>query len=150
MPEVYRAPMRSRRDDIDLKPTIDRALAMGHVGFGDAGGTGVDDRLERRVTRFGEVADGSFVWTRDTDGLYWLGRIEGPLFYDDAGAAVDLVHVRPCRWTAAPVLEPEVPPAVLATFARGGRNFQQTHDADVGEQSAAIWRKRENGSAIRS
>jgi hypothetical protein len=147
MPEVYRAPMRSRRDDIDVQPTIDRALAMGLVGFGDAGGAGADDRLDRRVARFGDVADGSFVWTRDAGGLYWLGRIDGPLFYDDAGAAVDLVHVRPCRWTAEPVLEPDVPAAVLATFARGGRNFQQTHDAAVGEQSAAIWRKRGNAGA---
>lgn len=131
--------MRSRRDDFDLQPTIDRARAKGLVGFGDAG---ADERLGRRVARFADVADGSFVWTRDTDGLFWLGRIDGPLFYDDAGAAVDLVHVRPCRWTAEPVLEPEVPAAVLATFARGGRNFQQTHDANVGEQTAAIWHAR--------
>ncbi|WP_099039889.1 GAF domain-containing protein [Mycobacterium neglectum] len=139
MPDVYRAPMRSRRDDVDLQPTIDRALAAGLVGFGEAG---ADERLARRITRFGDVADGSFVWTRDTDGLYWLGRIDGPLFYDDAGAAVDLVHVRPCRWITDPVLEPEVPAAVLATFARGGRNFQQTHGPDVGAQTAAIWRRR--------
>ena len=140
MPDVYRAPMRSRRDEIDLQSTIDRARALGLVGFGDAGG---DERLARRVERFAVVADGSFVWTRDSDGLFWLGRIDGPLFYDDAGATVDLVHVRPCRWTTQPVLEPEVPAAVLATFARGGRNFQQTHDANVGEQSAAIWRERQ-------
>ncbi|MDG5485993.1 GAF domain-containing protein [Mycolicibacterium gadium] len=140
MPEVYRAPMRSRRDDIDPRSTVGRALAKGVVGFGDAGAD--DDRLDRRVARFADVADGSFVWTRDADGLFWLGRIEGPLFYDDAGAAVDLVHVRRCRWIAEPVLEPEVPSAVLATFARGGRNFQQTHDPEVGEQTAAIWRAR--------
>lgn len=139
MPEVYRAPMRSRRDDIDPRSTVDRALAIGVVGFGDAGG---GERLDRRVARFTDVADGSFVWTRDVDGLYWLGRIEGPLFYDDAGAAVDLVHVRPCRWVDEPILEPEVPAAVLATFARGGRNFQQTHDPNVSEQTAAIWRRR--------
>ncbi|MCV7298344.1 GAF domain-containing protein [Mycobacterium barrassiae] len=139
MVDVYRAPMRSRSDDFDLQPTIDRALAMGLVGFGDAG---ADERLDRRVTRFGAVADGSFVWTRDADGLYWLGRIEGPLFHDDDGAAVDLVHVRPCRWVTDPVLEPDVPASVLATFARGGRNFQQTHDPNVGEQTEAIWRKR--------
>jgi hypothetical protein len=131
--------MRSRREDIDPQQTIDRALAMGVVGFGDAA---ADDRLERRVGRFADVADGSYVWTRDIDGLYWLGRIDGPLFHDDDGAAVDLVHVRPCRWVTDPVLEPEVPAAVLATFARGGRNFQQTHDPNVGEQTAAIWRQR--------
>jgi hypothetical protein len=135
--------MRSRRDDIDLQPTIDRALAMGLVGFGEAGS---DDRLARRITRFADVADGSLVWTRDADGLYWLGRIDGPLFYDDAGATVDLVHVRPCRWISDPVFEPDVPAAVLATFARGGRNFQQTHSPEVGEQSAALWQQRIAGS----
>jgi hypothetical protein len=142
MPDVYRAPMRSRRDDIDPQQAIDRALTMGLVGFGDAE---ADDRLARRIARFADVADGSFVWTRDTDGLYWLGRIEGPLVHDDDGASVDLVHVRPCRWLTDPVLEPDVPAAVLATFARGGRNFQQTHDPNVGEQTAAIWRKRAGG-----
>ena len=118
----------------------------GLVGFGEAD---ADDRLARRVARFAEVADGSFVWTRDTDGLYWLGRIDGPLFYDDDGAAVDLVHVRPCRWITDPVLEPDVPVAVLATFGRGGRNFQQTHSPDVGEQTAAIWRTRRGGLPTR-
>ena len=143
MPDVYRAPMRSRRNDIDLQPTIDRALAMGLVGFGDAG---ADERLARRIDRFAEVPDGSFVWTRDTEGLYWLGRISGPLRHDDDGVGVDLVHVRPCRWLADPVLESEVPAAVLATFARGGRNFQQTHAPGVGDQTAAIWQKRCGGS----
>ena len=131
--------MRSRREDIDPQQTIDRAFAIGVVGFGD---NDADPRLTRRVDRFADVADGSFVWTRDTDGLYWLGRIDGPLHHDDDGAPVDLVHVRPCRWVTEPVLEHEVPAAVLATFARGGRNFQQTHSPAVGEQTAAIWRRR--------
>ena len=139
MPDVYRAPMRSRRDDFDLQATIDRALAMGLVGFGDAG---AGARIERRIARFADVSEGSFVWTRDTDGRYWLGRIDGPYFYDDDGAAVDLVHVRPCRWLSQPLLEPDVPAAVVATFGRGGRNFQQTHDPNVGSETAGIWQKR--------
>lgn len=130
--------MRSRRNDIDPQQAIDRALAEGLVGFGDAE---AGERLARRIARFAEVADGSFVWTRDADGLYWLGCIDGPLRRDEDGIPVDLVHVRPCRWLADPILEPEVPAAVLATFARGGRNFQQTHSPGVGDQTAAIWRK---------
>jgi hypothetical protein len=130
--------MRSRRNGIDPQQTIDRALSMGLVGFGDAD---ADERLIRRIARFAEVADGSFVWTRDTDGFYWLGRIDGPLRHDDDGAAVDLVHVRPCRWVTDPILQPDVPAAVLATFARGGRNFQQTHDAAVGEQTETVWQR---------
>ena len=96
--------MRSRRDDVDLGATIERALARGLCGFG---GPKIpsDERVARRIERFGDVANGSFVWTRDPDGLYWLGRIEGPYFFDtdEAAAAVDLVHVRPTSWLSAPI-----------------------------------------------
>ncbi|RAV10650.1 GAF domain-containing protein [Mycolicibacterium sp. GF69] len=141
MAKVYRAPMRSRRDDIDPQAAIDRALATGVVGFGDAG---FDERTARRVERFADVADGSFAWTRDADGLFWLGRIVGPYYRDEdpAATAVDLVHVRPCRWLADPVTESDTPPAVLATYARGGRNFQQTHSLDVGPQTERVWHTR--------
>jgi hypothetical protein len=139
-PAVYRAPMRSRRDDVDFGATIDRALSSGLCGFGGPK-TPSDERMARRIERFRDVADGSFVWTRDPDGLYWLGRINGPYFYDteDAAAAVDLVHVRECDWSTTPMLEPAVPAAVVATFRRGGRNFQQTHDPTVGAESERLW-----------
>ena len=130
--------MRSRRDDIDVAATIERALTLGLCGFGEP----VRDS-RRRVDRFADVEQGSFVWTRDPDGLYWLGRLSGPYFYDtdDAAKAVDLVHVRECDWLPKPMLEPEVPAAVIATFRRGGRNFQQTHDPSVGSESQRLWDK---------
>jgi hypothetical protein len=131
--------MWSRRDDVDFGATIERARAHGLCGFGSAGSPA--DRLARRIDRFRDVERGSFVWTRDPDGLYWLGRITGSYFHDtdDDAAAVDLVHVRECRWLTEPLLEPEVPHAVIATFRRGGRNFQQTHDATVGAESQRLW-----------
>jgi hypothetical protein len=136
MAEVYRAPMRSRSDDVDPQDAVDRALRTGVVGFGAAG---ADARLDRRVQRFAEVPDGAFVWTRDTHGRYWVGRIDGPYRYDAAGADVDLVHVRPCRWVSRPFDEHRVPAAVIATFGRGGRNFQRTHDPAVGAQTQRMW-----------
>jgi hypothetical protein len=145
MPDVYRAPMRSRSDDVDVRMTIERARMLNLCGFGQrVRDSGEQERLARRVARFSAISDGSFVWTRDGDGLYWLGRIDGPYAYDNdvAAAAVDLVHVRPCRWLPEPVLESDVPPAVVATFARGGRNFQQTHGAAVGPDTALIWQQR--------
>jgi hypothetical protein len=137
--------MRSRRDDVDLRATIDRALDRGLVGFGEAPH---DVRFARRVERFTDVEPGSFAWTRDPDGLYWLGRIVGPYFYDPdpAAAAVDLVHVRECDWLPTPLLEPEVPAAVAYTFGRGGRNFQQTHDTAVGAESLRIWERARSSS----
>ncbi len=35
----------------------------------------------------------------------------------------------------------EVPPAVARTFARGGRNFQRTHDDGAERMTAEIWRR---------
>ena len=130
--------MRSRRDDIDVAATIERALARGLCGFGEPAH---DSRSARRVERFSDVEQGSFVWTRHPDGLYWLGRISGPYFYDadDDAVAVDLMHVRECVWLPTPLLEPAVPAAVVATFRRGGRNFQQTHDPTVGAESQRLW-----------
>lgn len=152
---VYRAPMRSRRDDIDHNLAIARALAQQTCGFGGAlspppqnlddamglAGRQHDSRLTRRIARFADVPAGSFVWTRDADGLFWLGQITGPWKYDASSAAadVDLVHIRPCRWSRSPVVEHKAPNAVIATFARGGRNFQQIHDRSVTSDTARIW-----------
>lgn len=97
------------------------------------------------MQRFADAADGSFVWTRDGDGWYWLGRIDGPYFYDTDGEDVDLVHVRPCTWLGTPVPESRCPAAVVATFGRGGRNFQQIHDDRVGEESTRLWRELSGG-----
>ncbi|MCV7416583.1 GAF domain-containing protein [Mycolicibacterium litorale] len=144
MVAVYRAPMRSRDDGIDVAKTVERARRVGVCGFGERG---VDeDRLARRISRFADAPDGALVWTRDPDGLFWLGRIDGPYRPDTTAAAtaVDLVHIRPCRWLPEPFLEPEVPAVVLATYRRGGRNFQQTHDSAVGPESARLWEAHTN------
>lgn len=145
MVAVYRAPMRSRSDAVEWQATLDRARRLGVCGFGQCVTRDSEqERLARRVKRFAEVAEGSFVWTRDIDGLFWLGRVSGPYFYDaeEAAVAVDLVHVRPCEWLTTPILEQDVPAAAVATFGRGGRNFQEIHDPVIGEETQRIWHAR--------
>jgi hypothetical protein len=142
MVDVYRAPMRSRNDAVEPQATIDRARRLGVCGFGRfVSGPAEQERLVRRVARFAEVDDGSFAWTRDADGLFWLGRISGPYFYDAEGtaAAVDLVHTRPCEWLSTPLLERDVPVAVVATFRRGGRNFQEIHHPSISHETQQLW-----------
>jgi hypothetical protein len=125
-PLVYRAPMRARdRND----PGAPFGLEHDLVGIGDMD--------ERRVERFGAVAAGSFVWTRDPDGAYFLGRVAGALHRVDSD--VGIVWARPCDWLDRPFAELEVPAAVAATFARGGRNFQQIHATGIEDQTAALW-----------
>ncbi len=140
MPQ-FRAPMRSRRDDVDPALAVARALEHGLVGMGGALreppaslaealaelSESYDERFARRVERFAAVPDGALVWTRDRDGLLWSGRIVGRWRYDHdpAALAADLVHVRPVRWSDSGLEEHRAPAAVVASFGRGGRNFQR-------------------------
>jgi hypothetical protein len=150
MVAVYRAPMRSRNDAIQPQATIDRARRLGVCGFGRlVRQSGERERLARRVARFAELDEGSFVWTRDPHGWFWLGRISGPYVHDadETAAAVDLVHIRPCEWLSMPVLEHDVPAAVVATFRRGGRNFQEINHPSISAETQRIWGTRADPSA---
>lgn len=155
---MFRAPMRSRDDGIVEGAAVERALTLGVCGVGGrlervpssitealgAVDTRHGERLARRLERFASAPDGAFVWTRDVEGLLWLGRLAGPWRYDPtvAADAVDLVHVRPSVWAEVPIDASEVPAAVRATFARGGRNWQRVHDPEVSARSAALWEQR--------
>jgi hypothetical protein len=89
---------------------------------------------------FADLPDGTFVWTRTDDDRFHLGRIAGPLREDaEAEQAVGLPYVRPARWLDRPFGPDEVPPAVAATFARGGRNLQRTHSDAAEERTAQLW-----------
>jgi hypothetical protein len=129
MDPVFRAPMRARSHDAPPGVGAEHALTRGVVGIGDTD--------EARIGRFGAVPEGVFVWTRDTDGMYWLGRIAGPLRAADGTAG--LTHVRAADWLDRPFGEDAVPAGVAATFARGGRNFQRTHGDAVERRTAELW-----------
>jgi hypothetical protein len=102
-------------------PDAADAIAAGRVHIADPTG--------RRLERFGEVPEGAYVWTREVDGMYRLGRIAGPLRGEE----------REVAWLERPFGEDEIPGAVAATFARGGRNFQRTHSAPAERRTAEIW-----------
>ncbi|WP_449281841.1 GAF domain-containing protein [Leucobacter sp.] len=157
-PPVFRAPMRSRDDEIAEGAegaAVERALALGLCGFGGRldpapetaaaaaalAATQHGERTARRIERFAEAPVGALVWTRDVDGLFRLGRITGGWRYDDRAAATAcaLVHVRPCDWLASPVAEPRVPAAVRRAFARGGRNWQRIRDESASPRSLDLW-----------
>ncbi|MGV9192755.1 GAF domain-containing protein [Microbacterium sp. MC2] len=157
-PAAFRAPMRSRDDAVPAGGAVERALTDGLCGLGgrldtppanlDAAVRAVDanygERAARRLERFAAAPDGAFVWTRDVDGVFWLGRLAGTWRYDadPAAVAVDLVHVRPCRWLPTPVDDAEVPSEVQASFARGGRNWQTIRAPGAAAATAAVWAAR--------
>lgn len=132
MAEVFRAPMRARDREVPGAPF---GLAAGLVGIGD----GPREKDARMVARLGALPEGTFVWTRDPDGWYHLGRIAGPLRREGSETALEtgIVHVRPATWLDRPVSPDEVPAEVAASFARGGRNLQRIRDPH--SQTAALW-----------
>ena len=83
--DVRGAAHEGERDDVDPQATRERAYALSLCGFG---GDDRDERVARRVDRFAAAATGSFVWTRDADGTYRLGRTRGPYRYDADPEAV--------------------------------------------------------------
>lgn len=166
MVHVFRAPMRSRRSDVEPGAAVERALRLGLCGMGGvldeppsntadalvALRSQYDERWAARVERFAAAEDGSLVWTRDIDGLYWLGTISGQWRYDasDAAQRADLVHVRDCRWLSTPTAAQHVPAGVLASFARGGKNWQRIHAPGAYPESMRLWDRAgrpEQGSA---
>ncbi len=133
--EVFRAPMRAR--SLDAPPGAGAAFGLAHglVGIGDDPG----EKAARMARRLAGLPDGTFVWTRDRDGLYWLGRIAGPARYDDSAEAreVGIHHVRPAAWLERPFGEHDAPTDVVATFARGGRNMQRIRGAE--RETSRLW-----------
>ena len=127
--------MRAR--DREVPGGADYGVERGLVGIGRVPG----DKGGRMLDRFAGLPDGVFVWTRTSDGSYRLGRITGPLHDDDSAAAreVGIQHVRPAEWLDRAFGPGEVPAAVAATFARGGRNLQRTHDEEAERRTAELW-----------
>jgi hypothetical protein len=134
---IFRAPMRARDLDVPAGTGAEYGLACGVVGIGSGRG----EKAARALHRFATVPSGVFVWTRDRAGGYHLGRIMGGVREDRSpGArAVGIVYVRDTTWLARAFEEAEVPPAVAQTFARGGRNFQRTHNAEAECMTSEMW-----------
>jgi hypothetical protein len=139
VPEIYRASMRARGLDVPAGAGAEYGLRTGVVGIGPGRG----EKAARLLHRFATVPAGVFVWTRDRAGNYHLGRIAGAVREDHSPAAreVGIVHVRDTTWPSRAFSVQDVPPAVARTFARGGRNFQRTHDDEAERMSAETWRR---------
>ncbi|WP_181308253.1 hypothetical protein [Rufibacter sp. XAAS-G3-1] len=76
-----------------------------------------------------EVND--LIWTRDKDGIYYLGRIISDWFYDTSEEAsrADMVNVRKCDWQKVGTIE-AVPGKLVNCFIPA-RTLQMVHDNSV-------------------
>ena len=130
--------MRARDRELPVGAGAEYGIRHGLVGIGAISG----EKGARMLHRFATLPDGVFVWTRDQGGAYHLGRITGPLREDTSPGAreVGIRHVRRASWLRRRFAEAEVPAAVAQTFARGGRNFQRTHEAEAEILTAQLWK----------
>ena len=77
------------------------------------------------------MREGDLCWTRDWNGQYHLGRVDGPWEYRASSeyTDADVVNVRSCRWVSVGT-EDSVPGKVLNSF-RARRALQAVHDETV-------------------
>jgi hypothetical protein len=146
--------MRARTLHLDRDAGAAFGLEHGLVGIGDrlperprtlqaavaAAIAAHGEKAGRMLHRFAELPTGTLVWTW-ADDRFHLGRIDGAWRYEDGpeARAVGIHHVRPALWLERPFGEDEAPAAVVATFARGGRNLQRIHGAAAKRRTAELW-----------
>ena len=78
---------------------------------------------------------GHLVWTRDGQGNYYLGRIEGDWQYQDAQSNLDadMLNIRPCIWHKVGTAD-AVPGKVASSFF-SRRTLQHIYDEPVATYS---------------
>lgn len=129
--------MRARDLDLQDGTGAEYGLSRGVVGIGPG-------RVRRRQGRFidspqcraASSCGRAIVQGVITSAGSWVtcARDRSP-----AARAAGIVYVRDTTWLARALEEAEVPPAVAQTFARGGPNFQRTHDAEAERMTSEMW-----------
>lgn len=171
-PTVWRAKLFSEREDLCDDGLRDQARAycrrVGVVGTGwgrwtvkAPDGAPLEDVLAEirsiegwkaggdTVRRLAQDAqEGDFVWTRDSAGAYWLGRITGPWRFDGSAEASkwDLNNARSCEWLEGSFRDWEVPGAVVRSFTGRSSSFCRVAPGNRGgwRVTELIWRKTED------
>ena len=78
---------------------------------------GEKGKLNGNVRRFHDLAIGTLIWSRERNGRYWLGRIEGDWEYrdDETAQRLDLFNLRSTSWHPVGT-EDRVPGRVVNAF----------------------------------
>ena len=90
-----------------------------------------------------EVEVNDLIWTRDTMGRYYLGRVTSPWEYLATPDALQADIVNICRCELIGVGADAVPGKVVASF-RGGRTIQAIMSENVDIYSQLLWNRCSN------
>lgn len=124
------------KSDSSLDSVTSSIEAVNWKGRGKAGADTVR-RLALQAKR------GDFVWTRHTDGKYWLARISGDYRYDGSKAAwkVDVHQTRRVEWILEGMNDLDVPGGVVRSFIGPGQSFRRIHDRATNQLTPYLWKK---------
>jgi hypothetical protein len=169
-PTVWRAKIYSEREDLlddslrDAARDYCRRAGVVGVGWGRPeitapGGAPLQQVLAEiyakgkdwksggdTVRRLAEDASqDDFVWTRDSAGGYWLGRISGPWRFDASTEATrwDLNNVRDCTWLDGSFRDYEIPGAVVRSFTGRTSSSSRVAPSSLGgwKMTELIWQQ---------
>lgn len=163
-PVIWRTKLRSLKEGVVHTDQVAYCIDGGRVGIGwglegTRSGTsltrvvaairakdepGWGDRAADTVRRFGEeAAKGDFIWTRDLEGRFRLGRITGDYRYDNSPIAkkLDTHQVRKAKWGRRALGDLEVPGAVVRAFSGISTSFSRIRDPGARTYTAWIWKE---------
>jgi hypothetical protein len=156
--------LRSLKDGVDHARQVAYCVDGGRVGIGWGiealpDGASLDEvtaairakdepgwgsQAASTVRLFGEeAAVGDFVWTRDLEGRFRLGRISGRYRYENSVAAkeLDTHQVRAAEWAPTPLGDLEVPGAVIRAFSGTSTSFSHIWNPGARTYTAWLWEK---------
>lgn len=115
---------------------FDHYLKLGQVQYADKGDNGWWPAVNAIGNR---MTDGDFCWTRDWNGVYYIGQISGAwqYLYGDEADNFDVHCVRPCNWLRVG-LPDAVPGAVERSFGPS-RTVQAVSDETAEAYSRHVY-----------
>ena len=163
-PIIWRTKLRSLKPGVDHAKQVAYCIEGGRVGigWGTEGlptGTSLAEVLTAirtnelsgwgrqaasTVRLFGEEAKlGDFVWTRDLQGRFRLGRITGRYRYENSAKAKanDTHQVRKADWAEQPLGDLEVPGAIIRAFSGTSTSFSRMWNTGARIYTAWLWER---------
>ena len=151
---VYRIHIRPRGGANDQEMSFQYCLAQGVLGMGWAVAGGPHLTWDEYIAAaeqipeyknvlsvrylHREVKKNELIWTRDTKGCYYLGRVTDPWEYLATPEAREADIVNICHCELVPVGADAVPGKVVASF-RPGRTIQAIGNGMVDIYSQLLW-----------
>lgn len=138
----------SVEDEKGQPPTdFEQYLILGRIQYADNGDKGWWPAVNAIGNR---MKEGDLCWTRDWNGVYFLGKIAGPWQYlgDHDAYNVDVHCVRPCTWFRVGLLD-AVPGAVERSFGPS-RTVQAVNNETAEAYSHYIYGRLSGDPAIKA